>query len=340
MRGNRFLTLVVALTAITWGVDKTLAAGAAAPEPARADTTETNKADAKKPKKRITAADKKAAAKRAARLGLRPGVAGRAAQARKQGAGAFVTQGTGTAVTAAAPPLPGNEGPGGIPHYFGPYGNWAYSPLPKGPVATVTLVDGGSGYNAPLVFVDDAYGTATTQATVTATAVGGTITALTLNGGGAAYSAPVVTITDDPTMCGVFPQPPCGAGAIADAVIGGPFDVGSGMPKFVDKLPGLGPGAANVLGQYIPVAAAEHVTFSGQAADYYEIALVEFTEKMHSSLPATRLRGYVQLHTATMAGTGIALNNPDGTPILKPDGTQAMAVEPPHSLGPVIVAHG
>ncbi len=38
--------------------------------------------------------------------------------------------------------------PGGVPHYFGPYGNWAFSPLPKGPVATVTVVDGGTGYSA------------------------------------------------------------------------------------------------------------------------------------------------------------------------------------------------
>ena len=34
-----------------------------------------------------------------------------------------------------APPLPGIEGPGGVPHYFGPFGNWAFSPLPRGPVA-------------------------------------------------------------------------------------------------------------------------------------------------------------------------------------------------------------
>ena len=35
-------------------------------------------------------------------------------------------------VAATAPPLPGIEGPGGVPHYFGPYANWAFSPLPKG----------------------------------------------------------------------------------------------------------------------------------------------------------------------------------------------------------------
>ena len=84
-------------------------------------------------------------------------------------------------------------------------------------------------------------------------------------------------------------------------------------------MPLLGPAGANNIiqahgaGQYIPVAVPETRTFSGQAADYYEIALVEFTEKMHSDLPPTRLRGYVQLST-TIPGTGIPLTNPDGTP--------------------------
>jgi len=65
-------------------------------------------------------AERKAAAKRAQARGLKPGVAG---------------------VTAAAIPAPGAiDGPGGIPHYFGPYGNWAFSPLPKGPVTSVTIV--------------------------------------------------------------------------------------------------------------------------------------------------------------------------------------------------------
>ena len=63
----------------------------------------------------------------------------------------------------------------------------------------------------------------------------------------------------------------------------------------MDTLPGLTPAGANNLGQYIPVAVPEACTSSGQAADCYSIALVEYTEKMHSDLPATRLRGYVQL---------------------------------------------
>ena len=112
------------------------------------------------------------------------------------------------------------------------------------------------------------------------------------------------------------------------------------LTKFVDKLPGLGPDNANGLGQYIPVAVADKTTFPG--SDYYEIAVVEYTEQMHSELPApgTRLRGYVQLSTANAPGSHVALNNPDGTPILLPNGAQAYGVDKPHFLGPVIVAKG
>lgn len=84
------------------------------------------------------------------------------------------------------------------------------------------------------------------------------------------------------------------------------------LRKFVDTLPGLGPANANNLGQYIPVAVPDTVTYPG--SDYYEIALVEYTEQMHSDLPPTTLRGYVQLNDA-----------------------QALA-EGPHFLGPIIVA--
>ena len=204
MTRKRLLTLLMALVAITWGV-------------------QTFSADKPKPKKlqQITPAERKAAAKRAAQKGLKPGVAGRSAtsattSAAKAGASATLAAEPGLAAAAAAP-LPGTEGPGGVPHYFGPYGNWAYSPLPKGPVATVSIVDAGTGYTAPEVYIDDAYGTATVQATVTATfdANTGAITGFTFvgapggTGGGADYSAPVVTILD-----------PTGTGATADAVIG------------------------------------------------------------------------------------------------------------------------
>ena len=67
--------------------------------------------------------------------------------------------------------------------------------------------------------------------------------------------------------------------------------------KFVDRLPGVGVAAANDLGQYIPVAVPDTVTYPG--SDYYEIAVREYSEKLHSDLPPTRLRGYVQLNAGT-----------------------------------------
>jgi hypothetical protein len=64
------------------------------------------------------------------------------------------------------------------------------------------------------------------------------------------------------------------------------------MRKFVDGLPGLGAGAANNLGQYIPVAVPDTTTYPG--SDYYIIELGEYTEQMHSDLLPTTLRGYRQ----------------------------------------------
>ena len=71
-----------------------------------------------------------------------------------------------------------------------------------------------------------------------------------------------------------------------------------GIKKFVNELPGLGAGAANNLGQYIPVAVPDTSAYPG--SDYYVIELGEYTEQMHSDLPPTTLRGYRQ---ANMGGT-------------------------------------
>jgi len=78
----------------------------------------------------------------------------------------------------------------------------------------------------------------------------------------------------------------------ADVVGAGSVVISGGIRKFVDTLPGLGAGAANNLGQYIPVAVPDTTTFPG--SDYYIIELGEYTEQLHSDLPATRLRGYRQ----------------------------------------------
>lgn len=108
------------------------------------------------------------------------------------------------------------------------------------------------------------------------------------------------------------------------------------IKKFIDALPGLGADNANALGQYIPVAVPDKITYPG--SDYYEIALVQFTEKMHSELPPTTLRGYIQLSTATVLGAQFPLTYNEN-PILKGDGTQALGVDKPHYMGPAIIAN-
>jgi len=114
-----------------------------------------------------------------------------------------------------------------------------------------------------------------------------------------------------------------------------------GIRKFVDGLPGLDPAGANNLGQYIPVAVPDTTSYpdtpSSPGSDYYEIAVVQYREKMHSDLPGTLLRGYVQLSTSVVPGGQVPLFNYllDGTrvPIVGYTGVTA-----PHYLGPTILA--
>jgi FtsP/CotA-like multicopper oxidase with cupredoxin domain len=110
--------------------------------------------------------------------------------------------------------------------------------------------------------------------------------------------------------------------------------VSGGIRKFVDGLPGLTDANANNLGQYIPVAVPDTTTYPG--SDYYEIAVVQYREKMHSDLPATLLRGYVQVSTTAVPGQQVPLTNAllDGSEVL----TGFNGVTPPHYLGPTIVA--
>ncbi|SCL33381.1 Multicopper oxidase [Micromonospora pallida] len=72
---------------------------------------------------------------------------------------------------------------------------------------------------------------------------------------------------------------------------------GTGLRKFVDALPGLGPEQANELGGYLPVAVPDTISFPG--CDYYEIGLQEYVQRLHRDLPPTRLRGYRQLNLGT-----------------------------------------
>lgn len=169
---------------------------------------------------------------------------------------------------------------------------------------------------------------------------------------------------------GLFPAAACfdpATGAPLAPVAGGPCDAGgnangAGLRKFVDSLAGFGAAGANNLGNYVPVAAPDTTTYAG--SDYYEIAVVEYRQKMHSDMPGTGtlLRGYVQIDpAATDAAAGLAnlavapagskgvpLVNADGKPamISRPDSAsatgfrsvQAYGVDNPHYLGPVIQA--
>ncbi len=326
--------LLLALAALSWGANAGISAAAkgrveesatsveaAKPADATADAQQTQK----QPKNLVTERRQtnkatQAAAKAARARGLKPGVAGLA----------------GTGLTAAAAPLGGTEGPGGIPHYYGPYGNWAFSPLPKGTLNTALTVDaGGTGYSSPTVTVTDAYDATLPPVPGSATVTGGVITGITIPAGLTGYSAPIVTITDS-----------TGTGAAASATFDLTQPLAGGIPKFVDRLPGLGPAGANGViqahgaGQYIPVGVAEPCTYSGQAADCYAIGLVEYSEKLSSALPAaTKLRGYVQLETPGLLAWMAAQNPPlvsEKVPV--PGGK--FAIDNPHYLGPVLVAKG
>ena len=114
------------------------------------------------------------------------------------------------------------------------------------------------------------------------------------------------------------------------------------LPKFVDTLPGLTPAGANTLGNYIPLAVPEVLPASNGTpeADYYVLALVEYSQQMHRDLGPTRLRGYVQVDTPGIPDTAtkVALTYPDGTAITDGNGNQLFGVDKPRYLGPVIVA--
>jgi len=213
------------------------------------------------------------------------------------------------AQTIVPPCDPNNPAPN-CTDYFG-VANWANSPLPGGTITGFTIVASGSGYVSPVVVIWDATGTGATAPTATVDATGA-IATITGGGGGSSYTGPQITIVDvgaggslaGPT-CGTPPATACGSGALATAVLGGPFT--GGIRKFMDTVPSLA------------LAVPDTTTFPG--SDYYVIALQQYTSQMHTDLPATTLRGYVQLNNGTPTTA-----HPTGAP-------------PPISyLGPTIIA--
>lgn len=113
------------------------------------------------------------------------------------------------------------------------------------------------------------------------------------------------------------------------------------LTKFKDTLPGLGALNANNLGNYIPVAVAMGTSTPAgvpRDGDYYEIALVDYTQRLHSDMPATKLRGYVQIEppgSATIpAGSGhVTLAG------ITYNGLQVYGYDKPRYLGPLVLAN-
>src|SRR5215471_10569490 len=87
--------------------------------------------------------------------------------------------------------------------------------------------------------------------------------------------------------------------------------------KFIINLPGLGPGGANQIGQYLPLATKSTTTFAGLATDVYNLGVKQFGEKMHPDIPrSTSLWGYYDVATGDqkyLAGVIVAKR---GTPVL------------------------
>lgn len=119
------------------------------------------------------------------------------------------------------------------------------------------------------------------------------------------HPAPAQPVQDQTITLGsadypVYPQPRTYSfGAQVQDLSGQNTVVKGGMRKFVDKLPLFEGGLQKQGYPSIPAARADTTTYPGSS--YYEIALVEYEQKLHEDLPATKLRGYVQLETPANA---------------------------------------
>ncbi|HSD03703.1 MAG TPA: hypothetical protein VLB81_15100, partial [Gaiellales bacterium] len=268
----------------------------------------------------------------------------------------LTTQGTGytfPTVSFDLPDDPGGTQAAGHAVCAAPYPDCQ---LPAGSTDTLTVTsvvvdDPGTGYaSAPGVAVLN--GTLTDpipldpagHEAVARTAL--TISSIVVETSGANYSRADVVITD-PTGTGATATAQLDNGVISAIVLkkGGSGYISGGIRKFVDGLPGLGPSGANNLGQYVSVANAaanqnagdgwNPGAWSGPAADYYWIGLIQYTKKLHSDLPPTTLRGYVQL-TTSVTPYPILAPNRTTDPVT---GAQLYSVDPPQYLGATIVAN-
>lgn len=156
-----------------------------------------------------------------------------------------------------------------------------------------------------------------------------TITSIVVDNAGTGYSKADVAISD-PTGTGATATATLQDGVISAITVkkGGTGYISGGIKKFVDTLPGIP--AADPAKNNNAADKGDTSTWKGPAADYYWIGLTQFEQKMHSSLPPTKIRGYVQL---TRAATPYPIGKND--PV---SGDPLYSVAKPTYLGPTIVA--
>lgn len=133
-------------------------------------------------------------------------------------------------------------------------------------------------------------------------------------------------------------------------------DTGTALRKFVDQLAMVDSSVTLANGETrkgMPLAIPEKwvnpINGAQTSDNYFEIAVVQYPQRMHSDLAKpTLVRAYVQIETPGIvqnslkdaAGVGsehIALTYPDGSPLLDPKGNQVYGVHQPVYMGPIIV---
>jgi FtsP/CotA-like multicopper oxidase with cupredoxin domain len=220
-----------------------------------------------------------------------------------------------------------------------------------GQITAIVLDEPGSGYSkAPNVVIRDGtlqdplIGGSGASATATLN-----ITSIVVDTPGDGYvSAPTVAIIDS-TGSGASATATVSAGAITAINLtagGSGYITGGGIKKFVDPLPGLCvPGAncpdwaANPAAKAIPLALSTQKTYNGITADEYQIGLVQYRSRFSSSLPASLVRGYVQIAGPAPCAAGTyELFNENVNPAIAAATTGYCGVTPPQYLGPVIAA--
>ncbi|CCH72292.1 Laccase family multicopper oxidase (modular protein) [Nostocoides australiense Ben110] len=228
-----------------------------------------------------------------------------------------------------------------------------------GKITKVTIDDPGSGYysapdiavrngtlNDPVGWQDPMTGQNAQAATSLA------LDAIVTTDPGTGYdSAPTVTVTD-PVGGGSGAQATVATqvGALNQIVVDAPgagYYTG-GIRKFQNQLPlpcdpANGGCPTTDSAKYIPVGVPTLKTYDSVDAEQYVIALVQYRTKFNSDIPATLVRGYVQVDTGNVPGSQhVQLFNEllDGTKVAVKDthGNNVYGVTSPQWLGPFLQA--